>query len=372
MKKNLQNTQNTSSRSSSLRSTSATLRSGSAAKHEGHRRFIFILSWVLFLIFLTNFSFAGKVATFTEFVNPYSILIDGDRLYISEGVTVFIYSLKDYRLVKKFGREGEGPGEVLLRRRVGNTEITLSADNQYLIVNTSGKVIYFTKDGEFVKEKRIETTGRWLAPLGDCFVGRKFTQEPDGLYHSIVIYDSNLKKIKEIYRHIHGFQGARKKFNPLTVEQADFNISDDKIFVIDGARTKIIVYNKKGEPLFTITPKDEMVPFTEEDKKSMVEGYKRNPFWKRFYERRKDLFKFPKFYPPIRWFFLDPIDKKIYLKTQKIEKGKRKWLVFDFSGTFIKQLFLPQGFLRFYNGKYYCFVENEEEEVWELFVERVK
>lgn len=333
---------------------------------------VFILAWVLFLVFLTGFSFAEKVATFTEFVNPYSILIDGDRLYISEGVTVFIYSLKDYRLVKKFGQEGEGPGEVLLRRRSGNTEITLSANNQYLIVNTRGKVIYFTKEGKFVKEKRTETAGRWLTPLGDCFIAKKFIREPDGLYHGIVIYDANLKKIKEIYRHMHGLQGARKTFNPLTVDLPDFNITENKIFVIDGARTKIMVYNKKGEPLFTITPKDEMVPFTEEDKKNMVDDYKRNAFWKRFYERRKDLFKFPKYYPPIRWFFLDPIDKKLYVKTEKIEKEKRKWLVYDFSGTFIKQLLLPQGLLRFYNGTYYCFVENEEEEVWELFVERVK
>ncbi len=328
--------------------------------------------WLLFLI-LFGFSgsaFAGKVATFTEFVNPYSIMIDGDRLHISEGVTVFIYSLKDYLLVKKFGKEGEGPGEVLLRRSAGNTEISVSADKDHLIVHTSGKVMYFTKDGEFVKEKRTESAGRWLAPLGDGFVGRKFFREPDALYHGIVLWDANLKKVREIYRHIHGLQGARKEFNPLTVEQADFSIADDKIFVIDGALTRILVYNKNGDPLFTIIPDCEPVPFTEEDKQAMINSYRFNPLWGRFYERRRDLFKFPKYYPLIRWYFLDTLDKKLYLKTQRLEKEKREWLVYDFSGKFIKKLLLPQGLLRFYNGKYYRFVENQDEETWELYIEK--
>lgn len=328
---------------------------------------------LIFLILLgfSGSAFAGKVATFTDFINPFSILIDGDRLYISEGVTVFIYSMKDYHLVKKFGKEGEGPGEVLLRRSSGNTDILLCKDGEHLIVRTAGKVMYFTGDGEFVKEKRTESAGRWLVPMGNAFVGKKFIREPDALYHGIVIWDSQLKKIREFYRHIHGLQGARKEFNPLTVEQADFTITDNKIFVIDGALTRILVFNRDGDPLFTVIPDCEPVPFTEEDKQAMIDSYKHNPLWGRFYERRKDLFKFPEYYPPLLWYFLDPVDKKLYLKTRKLEQGKRLWLVYDFNGKFIKKLFLPPGLLRFYHGRYYRFTENADEETWELYSERI-
>jgi hypothetical protein len=45
--------------------------------------------------------------------------------------------------------------------------------------------------------------------------------------------------------------------------------------------------------------------------------------------------------------------------------------VYDFSGKFIKKLLLPQGLLRFFNGKYYRFVENEDEEAWELYIEKI-
>lgn len=330
---------------------------------------------LLFLILFsfTAFSYAERTATFTEFVNPFSIVIDGERLYISEGVTVFIYSLKDYRLIKKFGKEGEGPGEAMLRRDRGNMEIGLSTTTEFLIVHTSGKVMYFTKEGEFVKEKRTEPAGRWLAPLGDGFVGRKYFREPDALYHGIVLWDADLNKVKDVYKHIHGLQGARKEFNPLTVEPADCNVADDKIFVFDGDQSKIMVYDKKGDKLFTVTPrlKDDLVPFTEQNKKDLIDSYRFNPLWKRFYERRPNLFKFPTHYPPLRMYALDARAKKIYLKTQKLEKGKRKWLVYDFNGKFIKKRLLPPGFIRFHNDTYYCFIENEDEEQWELYVEKI-
>ncbi len=330
---------------------------------------------LLFLILFTftGFSFAEKKAAFTEFVNPFSIVIDGERLYISEGVTVFIYSLEDYHLIKKFGKEGEGPGEVMLRRDRGNTEIGVSTTSDFLIVHTSGKVMYFTKEGKFVKEKRTEPAGRWLAPLGSGFVGRKYSRETDALYHSIVLWDTDLNKIKDVYKHIHGLQGARKEFNPLTVEPADYTIADNKIFVIDGDRSEIMVYDKNGDILFTVTPQneDEPVPFTKENKQDLIDSFKFNPLWKRFYERRPDLFKFPAHFPPIRMYALDTPAKKIYLKTQTLENDKRKWLVYDFNGKFIKKRLLPRGLIRFYNDTCYRFVENEDEELWELYVEKI-
>lgn len=331
------------------------------------------LVWILISLFFifTVVSLAEKTATFTQFVNPYSICVDSDHLYVSQGVRVFIFSLENYHLLKEFGKEGEGPGEVLLNRRGANTEIILFLEKDFLIVSTRGKVIYFSKDGEFIKEVKTEGVGRFLAPMGKLFVGKTYITEKDGLYHGVVIYDANLKKVQEIYKHIHGFQGIEKEFNPLTVDQADFDVCDGKIFVIDGDRTKILIYDNKGKNLVSIIPKDEMVAFTEEDKNDMIEGYKRVEFWRNMYQSRKHLFKFPKYYPPIRWFFLDPVAKKVYVKTEKIEKEKRKWLVYDFKGQLLKEMFLPMGLLRFYNGTYYRFHENEDEEVWELYVAKI-
>jgi hypothetical protein len=42
------------------------------------------------------------------------VQVDKNQLYITDGASVFIYSLKDYQLQKKFGKRGEAPGEFLV------------------------------------------------------------------------------------------------------------------------------------------------------------------------------------------------------------------------------------------------------------------
>jgi hypothetical protein len=328
--------------------------------------------FLLIIIFVFSIpAFAKKVVTLEEVNRPFGFYVDKDRFYITEGVTVYIYSLDNYRLLTKFGKEGEGPGEVLLRRRSGNDQVTLTILTDYLVVNSATKILYFSKDGKYIKEIRIAKAGRWLTPFGSMFIGKKYIHEPDGLYHAVVLYDSNLEKIKDIYKHIHGFQGWRRPFNPLTVEQADFEIEGDKIFVLNSARSMVRVYDRSGKELFSLTNSDEIVEFTKEDKKDMIEGLKRHPFWKRIYETRKHLFEFPAYYPPIRGLLLDRIEKKIYLKTHKIENEQRKWLAFDSRGKFLKKMLLPFGWYRISNGKAYRLLENEEDETWELYVFKI-
>ena len=127
------------------------------------------------MLFLSSFIFGAKVAVLPGINHPYGFRVDGDRFYVTEGVTIFIYSTKDYQLKKKFGKEGEGPGEILLDRRRGNDEIGISIRPDYLIVNSIFKVLYFTKQGEYVKEIRIaESGGRLVEPLG--VLGRPASQ----------------------------------------------------------------------------------------------------------------------------------------------------------------------------------------------------
>ncbi|MCP4213127.1 MAG: hypothetical protein GY765_00655 [bacterium] len=71
---------------------------------------------LLLLLFAGALSAAGKAyATKTvpmpELMNPGNIFVDNTQLYIVERATVIIYKKKDLTLVKKFGKEGEGPAE---------------------------------------------------------------------------------------------------------------------------------------------------------------------------------------------------------------------------------------------------------------------
>lgn len=219
--------------------------------------------------------------------------------------------------------------------------------------------------------------GTWLVPFENLFAARKYMRGKDGKrHHGVMLLNSNLERIKIIYEHVHGFQGPKVPFNLLTIAPPEFVTCEDKLFMRSGDREKIIVFNKQGEKLFELTDKDERVKFTEKDKKEFASTIKN-------YESRKSMFVFPKYFPPFRWFYIDPVQKKIYIETETEEKGKRKWLVFDFRGKLIKKVMLPILSLdmkswnfalhhTFYNGKNYRLVEDEEEEVWELHTIDIK
>jgi uncharacterized protein YlbG (UPF0298 family) len=73
---------------------------------------------------------------------------------VTQEATVFIYSLKDFKLVKKFGKAGEGPREF---RILPQLPLNIDARTDQIIVNSFGKVSYFTKQGEFIKEVKTLT-----------------------------------------------------------------------------------------------------------------------------------------------------------------------------------------------------------------------
>jgi len=329
---------------------------------------------ILFSIFVTG----KKVAVLPGLLNPFEFIIDADRIYIPDEAAIYIYSLKDYSLIKKFGKEGEGPQEFYLDRAGGNNQVGIFFKDDQLLVNSFGRMSYFTKAGEYVKEIKIPgTVGRWFEALKDKFIGRKFSWDKNQeKYHHILMYDSNFKLIKEIYRHQHPLNlRLNKKFNPLTIDQADFKICDNKIFVIDSQRTRIIIYNEKGEKMVTIVPDVKRVEFTKEAKEQLIEDFKFSPMWTRLYTARKSLFQFPDSYPPIRNFSLDALDKRIYVQSYYSNtRGKIEYLIFDFKGKLIKRTMLPfkiESRSKFYTGKLYQVIFNEETEEYELHIAEI-
>jgi hypothetical protein len=54
------------------------------------------------------YGFGKKLAVLPEVNRPGFIEIDGEKIFILDGVTVKIYSMKDYRFLTKFGKEGQG------------------------------------------------------------------------------------------------------------------------------------------------------------------------------------------------------------------------------------------------------------------------
>jgi hypothetical protein len=67
---------------------------------------------VFILLFFTSFVWAEKPVALSDLVNPKTITIEGNQIYITELDSIFLYSLNDFKLQKKFGGKGEGPGGI--------------------------------------------------------------------------------------------------------------------------------------------------------------------------------------------------------------------------------------------------------------------
>ena len=66
-----------------------------------------------------------------------------------ERITISIFSLDDFNLINRIGKEGEGPGE--FKEKVFN----LYFKDGQVLVNSAGRVTYFSEDGKYIKEEKI-------------------------------------------------------------------------------------------------------------------------------------------------------------------------------------------------------------------------
>lgn len=327
------------------------------------KRIIFLLLFFLLLVTFTGLTYAEKITTLAGLVNPDEIVIDDRQMYIKEGSTVHIYSLKDYKFRKKFGREGEGPKEFKRLR-----EIIPYPDK--LQLNSTNKVSFFTKDGTFIKETKI-VNGYRFYPLKNGYVGRRTVTNPDDRlrYITVNLFDLNFKQIKELASMMGAGQDAGKP-NVLLRTLAHYTY-DNKIFIANKDGLIIDVYDHTGKFLYPVQKEYKKIKITSEDK-----DYFRNTIKKRnraFYEEAKKHWVFPEVFPEIYKFRVT--DGRVYVLTYKKEGNKREFLVFNVKGEFLKSHMIPLEFKNFFspypfavkNQKMFQLIDSEEEK-WELHI----
>lgn len=314
--------------------------------------------------------FANVVAALPEVVKPDIFRVNYDRIFIAEGASISIYCLENFKLIKKFGKLGEGPQEFKVNPPTNPMGLEIFPD--HLVVHSMAKISYFSLDGKFIKDKAIpHNFARWAA--GEHYVGLNYLQENNTIYIAINLYDSNLKKIREIYRAENQIQ--RDRVLELTKKPMRCQVVGDKIFVSAKKDFIIEIFDMNGKLLRTLKRDYRLVKVTEEDKKTILEEVKRE--LKQVWPVFKDKIKFGKYYPAIQTIL--GRGNKVYAPTFKLADGKFEIFVFDKDGNFLETLFLPlerQNPLLpypydFYRGKIYQLVENKDEK-WELRVVEIK
>ena len=329
--------------------------------------------WVpvfLILILLGGPGILTAAVELPDLRKPTRIGADTGRLFVVDGASILIYSLKDFSLIHTFGGMGEGPGELK-----GDFSFLEIRGNQVLVYS-QGRLSWFSRDGAFIRQKADPSLGLNYRMVGEGFVGMKLVREPEGIFFGIFLFDANLKKVKELYRYRHPFFGKRERgrVNAVEVRFSSYPVYDQNIY-LDQEDGCIRVYDSRGEELRTICPELQKVPITASHQKRFLD------FWRTGLREEYKLFKnrleFPDYFPLIRDFLV--ADGHLYVLTYREQEENSELLVLDLQGKLLKRLWvpmqnvnplLPHLFSRYtiHNHKLYFLRDNEETETWEVEV----
>ena len=332
-------------------------------------------TWITVLIAIIVFLLsvqvkAETVGVFSEILKVDGFHLDDRQLYLVQETTVFIYSMKDFKLIKKFGKSGEGPEEFL-----GYAHVFPQPD--HLMINSHGKISIFSKDGTFIKELKVPSGmggGHFFQPMKDGYVGRKIVRENNVDYYAMITFDAQLNEIKEIYR-VKALRprkpGGKLHLFKRTITHRTYR---GNLYASGKPGFHIDVVDAEGKVLYTVKHDYNPPKFTDRDEKDVRDYMKLRAGAQ--YAAAKDHFVFPQYFPEF-YFFL-PRDEKLYVGTWKRKDDSLEFLVFDSKGKLMKQVFVPFKFraglracpLDIRKGKLYQVVENENEEL-ELHVSTI-
>lgn len=322
---------------------------------------------LVLLLLLPILIFAKKVADLPEVMKMSSIHVSGDRIFLCEDKTIHIYSLNDFKHIKQFGKEGEGPGEF-------NFRVNLEVFPGKLVVTTFKKMIIFSHDGTVIKEYKISPEILRMYPVKSNFVGSSFEKK----VQKINIYDKNIKILKTIYEGSIGsvsyFESGKKNDIIMVKDYVASHVYKDKIYIFDTERGFFVsVLNSSGKILYEINKEYKSLKVTEEYKNMRMRIEQAEPNW----EKKKKMFNylFPEYFPAFRIVRIS--EDKIYFITYKNINKRYETIVTDLKGNVLRKIFIPvvpydRLLFSINKDKFYYLIEDEDEEMWELHVEDLK
>lgn len=341
-----------------------------------------ITSIILVLLIPVFLSTATKVIPLPGVNKPeQQVAIDKDRMYVIEGTTIYIYSLKDFKLIKKFGKRGEGPQEFMTSAFMGPIgTLWVDVQSDYILVKSLGKLSWFSKNGAFIKEAKSPAPFMWaFLTHGEQYAGLKY-ESGNVRYLVLMAYNNKLEEIKEIERMKDSFQMGKGfevlKKNPIQ------RVYKDRLYTAWDNDFRIKVFDTGYKLLYSIKHPIERVKVTDDMKKDILHFFKTSQMTKNFFEMMKPI-KFPEYFPAVANMFIT--GDKIYVVTFKTAPvddttDNNKIMVFDLKGKFLRNILLPVRMMdpiqsypyTIHEGKMYQLVENEDEEAYEVHITDIK
>lgn len=331
--------------------------------------FTFSIIFTIIVCVLSPALFGEKLATLPEIKTPKNLLVDQTHLYVMENATVYIYSLKDFTFLTKFGRLGQGPQEF---HTLPHIPISVDASTDKLVVGSIRKISYFTKEGEFISEKRAKSNVMNIRLNGDGFLGWTVINDKGISYSTVNLYDSELNKLREVFRLKDSFQAPGKGYQVLHNVFTYYSINN-RIILPGEDSASIDIFDNEMKKVASIRLDQKKIKVDDEFKRKITNDFKTNPETKEVYPMLKPLI-FDTYFPVIADFFVDSQDGGIiYVMTWKRENGGNEFYIYDLNGKFKKKAIIPIRYetemspypASVQNGILYQLVENENE-IWEF------
>jgi hypothetical protein len=320
--------------------------------------------------------------------------VDKDRLFIRDEGFIFIYSLSDFSLIKKFGRQGQGPGEF-------QTYPFLIITGDEIFIGERTKIMRFSRNGDFLAETKLSYSysGFYpLMPVGDNYVGFPLSRVDNSGRLIGNIYSGEFEQMREFYGTI-PFRippppppKPGSKTAPAVINQdfevirdyVSYEVSEDKIFIADTRKGFFIaVFDSRGQPLYEIDLPYEETKVPKQFKDAFYDRVRQSDHAEELFRRNNYLFR--KVFPAFGEFQIN--DGKIYVTSSIHEENLYEIVVLDLQGGILKRsLSLPSKlYLRalhnnmmgtrvyaIHDSKIYSLDYNENEDMYELFIHPLK
>jgi hypothetical protein len=311
-----------------------------------------------------------SVARFPDLEEPTAVFIDHNQVFITDGVTIYIYSLKDFKLQKKLGKSGPGEQE-FKPYEYPNLPIYINVLPNRIMVESSGKISYFTRRGNFMELIQPRDYFMMAKPVGENFAAYRYTRRNNTWYFCLDLYNSRFKKCKELLRLKDNRQHRQR--NKLLSRARSYCTYGNQLFIAVKKDFIIDVFNHQGEKLYSISRECEKIKVSKAYIKSRLEIakeiYRDRPVAYEYFELSA---LFPDYFPAIAHLYAE--DEVLYVRTWKREKEKTEFYLFDMRGKFIKKILLPLAQKNaaeyypstFHQKRLYQLVKDRGKNIWEL------
>lgn len=333
----------------------------------------------------------AKLGKLESILKPQMIKVYGNELFVVQGHQFYIYSLEGLKLKKVVGKHGEGPGE--FNPDPART-IVISVLPDCIIGESRHKVVWFSRNGDFIKEVKKYPGAIQTLPLGKNYAIMKILYGEKGQSYFVVsLCNGDMKEIKELYKQ--RFFTYEDKLYAMP-DGLYYSILGNKLFIEESPDGFVIeAFDTTGKKLYDIRKPYEKISVPAEKKKEAFEDFLQIPSMQRAIKANgkgwvNDYMKttkviYPDDFPAIQYIVGD--GNKLYVQTYKVKDGKDEFIVMDLKGNTLKKVFLPsakkvdflvqmQGDKKFFSihkDKYYYLrmVEDGEDEEWEVYVEDI-